>query len=650
MPLDPESVNEYPDADASASGSNSGVEKADEGDGKKRALNFNVITFLEPLNIQDGAPVTRMLVLLNIVVFALMVADSDFRTLFSPTNELLLEWGANFGPLSLGPEPWRVFTLCFIHIGFMHLFLNMFVLWQFGVPTEKLFGSRSYLLLYLLSGLGGSCTSLLFTPGLVSAGASGAIYGVIGGLVACYVRKRRDIQAEVMKGIYRFVLMLVGITYAMGFMYPLDNAAHFGGMAVGFLSGLAVFPDRTSFIYKIRIVGLALVAALVFGIYKYAQTTPFDTDGSYKVISIEKEIESRSPESALPLAEKFIEKNPDKAFGYRAKGELLRLLGKNSEAIEYFNKAIQVDPEDSSLYIGRSRCLLHAGMYGAALQDGAKARDMGDSHPAIYYVQMMAAGAIGKNEISLDNCRKLLKLGGDSYHGFLVDRSRIYRMMGRNKDALHDLDAVVRANRHPSLIRALESRAYLLYGLGRKEDALRDQKRVESFKTFKSEYEYLNRAYGSLIFNRNQSQNVANFAIDDALSLLNKFSYDHAKREPLVYGTVIGVLEAKRVGDQEALQNMQSKLGKLVTKDFWPYPIVACLTGEISEAQLLKSVEKNKSRLTEAHAFIGFDKEIEGKTDEAARHYQWVLKSGNPFFMEYDLALVRSKMLESRKH
>lgn len=644
VPLDPENEKELPDGELSGApagpdnaGSNSGAGSED-----KRKPYFNLLSFLAPLNVQDGVPATKLLIILNVAVFVLMVLDSSIMTVLTPTNELLIEWGANIGPLSLGPEPWRISTLCFVHIGGLHLLLNMVVLWQFGVPVEKLYGTRFYLLLYLLSGLAGSCVSLLLTPVLVSAGASGAIYGVIGGLIACYVRKRKDIQPQVMKAVGQFVLVLVGATLAMGFVYPIDNAAHFGGMAAGFLSGLFFFPDRTNIFYKLRFVGALLVSAMIFGVYKYAQAVPFDFNGDFAALSHEQELKLKTPRESLDLADQFIERNPDKSFGYRAKGELLRVLSKNREAIGYFNKALGIDPEDAALYMGRSKCYLHAGMYEAAIKDVEKAKELGVSGPAPYYVLMMSAGATGKYPLALQSCRKLLKLSGDSYYNFLVDRSRIYRMMGRQNDALNDLNTVVKENRHPSVVRALESRAYLYYELDRVENALQDQKRVGKYKGFNSEYEYLNRAYASLIFDS------ADVALADSRALLKKFSYDHTKSEALTYGAIIGVLAAKSLDDSGALKELDAGIGKLVEKDFWPYPIIGYIKGGVSEKDLLGALEKNKSRLTEARAFIGFNKEIEGRTEEAKADYNWVLDKGNKFFMEYDLAMVRLKMLKNK--
>jgi rhomboid protease GluP len=120
--------------------------------------------------------ITPCLVGLNVLVFCLMVASGV--SIMDPELSDLLRWGANYGALSLGPEPWRVVTSMFVHIGVIHLLFNMWCLWSLGRLAERLMGNWNYLVLYLLSGVGGSLVSLWLHPQLVSAGASGAIFGV----------------------------------------------------------------------------------------------------------------------------------------------------------------------------------------------------------------------------------------------------------------------------------------------------------------------------------------------------------------------------------------------------------------------------------------------------------------------------------------
>ena len=101
-------------------------------------------------------------------------------SVIDPSGEALLRWGADFGPRTLSGEPWRLLTSTFLHFGIIHLALNMWCLWALGTLAEPLFGWAAFLLLYLLSGLGGSVLSMLVHPMVVSAGASGAVFEMSG--------------------------------------------------------------------------------------------------------------------------------------------------------------------------------------------------------------------------------------------------------------------------------------------------------------------------------------------------------------------------------------------------------------------------------------------------------------------------------------
>jgi len=117
-----------------------------------------------------------------VVVFVIMVALGV--GLLQPTSEQLLIFGANFGPLTVNQQWWRLLSCTFVHIGIMHLLLNMWCLWNLGNLAERMFGNFAFVMLYLLSGLGGSIASLWWNPTIVSAGASSAVFGVAGSVIA----------------------------------------------------------------------------------------------------------------------------------------------------------------------------------------------------------------------------------------------------------------------------------------------------------------------------------------------------------------------------------------------------------------------------------------------------------------------------------
>jgi len=145
--------------------------------------------------------VTPLLMGLNLVVFgAMVVAGVHF---LSPTSESLVRWGADFGPLTSNGQWWRLVSATFLHVGIIHLAFNMYVLWDIGGLVERLVGNAAFLALYLLAGVFGSLASLIWNPLVVSAGASGAVFGRFGLLRAFVVPPRRCISPGVLGGFAR---------------------------------------------------------------------------------------------------------------------------------------------------------------------------------------------------------------------------------------------------------------------------------------------------------------------------------------------------------------------------------------------------------------------------------------------------------------
>src|SRR5208282_2582551 len=170
---------------------------------------------LKPINARTPW-VTSTLIVVNIIVFGLM-AISGVPWLDPPTDSLV-QWGANYGPMTLGGQSWRILTSLFLHIGIIHLLVNMLVLANIGPVMKTLLGSVAYVILYLVTGLAGGAASLAWHPLSVSAGASGAIFGLYGALIAFCVRgsAHREILLPISKGAVAFV----AINLFWGFSQP----------------------------------------------------------------------------------------------------------------------------------------------------------------------------------------------------------------------------------------------------------------------------------------------------------------------------------------------------------------------------------------------------------------------------------------------
>ena len=180
--------------------------------------------------------VAAAIVAINIAVFVAMVIGTKKLGQFSVPE--LLAWGANFGPLTVNGQWWRVFTALFVHFSLLHLALNMWAFWNVGRLSERLFGRGTLLFLYVAAGILASLSSIAWDPSLSSVGASGAIFGVFGAFLAFLSRQRRQIPAVIVRKHWISTLAFVLFNLVNGAIQPgIDNAAHVGGLLCGFVLG-----------------------------------------------------------------------------------------------------------------------------------------------------------------------------------------------------------------------------------------------------------------------------------------------------------------------------------------------------------------------------------------------------------------------------
>lgn len=189
-----------------------------------------------------GVPVTRMLLLVNLAVFAAMLVAG--AGLWHSPNGVQLAWGANFGPATQDGEWWRLATAMFLHFGVLHLAMNLWALWDGGQLVERMYGPARFAILYCVSGLGGNLLSLVIQGNrAVSGGASGAILGLYGALLVFLWQARKRVHPGDFRWHFWGVAGFTAVMLALGFWIPgIDNAAHSGGFATGVLIGLVLMP------------------------------------------------------------------------------------------------------------------------------------------------------------------------------------------------------------------------------------------------------------------------------------------------------------------------------------------------------------------------------------------------------------------------
>ncbi|MCS6844183.1 MAG: rhomboid family intramembrane serine protease [Caldilineales bacterium] len=189
---------------------------------------------------------TYVLLGVNVAVFLAMTVFGAVVGLGlsgSQDTRVLLFFGALQSRLVAQGEYFRLVTSMFLHIGLLHLAFNSYALYLLGQDVESLYGTRRFLVIYLLSGVGGSLVSYVLGSARVSAGASGAIFGLIGAAIAYfYVHRRTYGQFGRMR--LQSLLTLAGINLVLGFTVPgINNLAHLGGLLFGLALGYILAPQ-----------------------------------------------------------------------------------------------------------------------------------------------------------------------------------------------------------------------------------------------------------------------------------------------------------------------------------------------------------------------------------------------------------------------
>ena len=159
-------------------------------------------------------PFTTAILALNILVFAAMVFT--WRVSHGTARHSASQVGRGLRPFTLGGQPWRVLSSTYVHIGLWHLAVNMWSLWQLGRLAERIFGEWAYALVYTATGIAASLTSLWWNPMRISAGASGALFGIVGALISALYLGKLPFPKPVVQRILKNLVMVVVVNLLFG--------------------------------------------------------------------------------------------------------------------------------------------------------------------------------------------------------------------------------------------------------------------------------------------------------------------------------------------------------------------------------------------------------------------------------------------------
>ena len=349
--------------------------------------------------------VTKGLVVLNVLMFGAMVFNGVPPT--QPSGADLFRWGSEFGPATLGAQPWRLVTCMFLHIGLIHLGFNMWCLWDLGQVAERIFGRAWFLALYLVSGICGSYVSLLWDPLRNSAGASGAIFGVAGALIAAFKFGHLAFDPTRVRAMLRSVTLFAIYNLLFGLAGGINNMAHLGGLVGGFTIGFLLtrmFPPYSetyerSFWWLTPILALGLVGAF-FGLRNLkadqlalgqGALAAEAGDCNVAVPQLERAVQAHAddPDAHVELGycyeklarqgdaqreyERALGLGGDNPYAHQQLGWMAEGRQDYAAMEKHFRAALKAEPEDAELNRGLASALLHLNRTAEALPYAEKA-------------------------------------------------------------------------------------------------------------------------------------------------------------------------------------------------------------------------------------------------------------------------------------
>gem|GEM_PF-239175 len=304
-------------------------------------------------NVAGGQFISLLILSVNVILFVLMgiaaVRNGGGAEAFfsSPASALLYDFGGFNVVLFKSGEWWRLVTCNFLHIGFMHLLFNSFALIQIGPIVEEFYGSQKFIFIYLATGIVSSIASYQF--GISGAGASGAIFGLIG-LMAVYGYRQ---GGEWGRNLMRQMLIWAAMGIVFGFIIRANNVAHIGGFIGGAVLGFVLKGDAPQTVRtatRWNIVALASIVIIAVSFVFVAKSYGSLQEQSRKA-EIERNKQTLGAENIIALS-RLIQESGDTLLGLTygiSDDELTRRTAKLKEMATKISNIPRIDEESADI-------------------------------------------------------------------------------------------------------------------------------------------------------------------------------------------------------------------------------------------------------------------------------------------------------------
>ncbi|HET9840204.1 MAG TPA: rhomboid family intramembrane serine protease [Candidatus Angelobacter sp.] len=285
------------------------------------------------------APVTTLLIAVNVIVFILQMVPGLGVT----------QWGVNYGPYTLSGQYWRLFTPAFLHGGIFHIAVNMWCLWSLGRLSERLFGKWQTLAIYLVTGVGGALLSIASNPNHAELGASGAVFGIVGAVMAGVKFGDLNISFGEKRAIFSSAVSFAVLNFILGFSAlgssgilggRVDNMCHLGGFVTGLLVGLPLgaFARRHQLLQLATVVVTSLV--LFVAARELVQTHGAAANRGMALLAERQ----RDYPAAAQYTQAYLKENPQDDDAWLDLGKYYVLMDQNEAAVRAFQTALKLNP------------------------------------------------------------------------------------------------------------------------------------------------------------------------------------------------------------------------------------------------------------------------------------------------------------------
>ncbi len=287
-----------------------------------------------------AAPVTTLLIAVNVIVFILQMIPGLGVT----------QWGVNYGPLTLSGQYWRLFTPAFLHGGIFHIAVNMWCLWSLGRLSERLFGKWQTLAIYMVTGVGGALLSIASNPNHAELGASGAVFGIVGAVMAGVKFGDLNISMGEKRAIFSSAVSFAVLNFVLGFSAlgtsgilggRVDNMCHLGGFVTGLLVGLPLgaFARRHQLLQLATVVITSMV--LFLGARELVHTHGAAANRGMALLA---ERQNDYP-AAAQYTQAYLKDNPQDDDAWLDLGKYYVLMDQTDSAIKAFQTALKINPD-----------------------------------------------------------------------------------------------------------------------------------------------------------------------------------------------------------------------------------------------------------------------------------------------------------------